>query len=161
MGEIKATITTDVRDLYSFMLQHTYRCAGGVLSLLFSIGAFILLLNCFTAVGTEYKIILVICSALFTIINPLMLWQRAKRQVKRNPGFCAPIEYTFTGKGFTMQQGETKATAEWRDLWKIRDGKKYLYLYGNTVRANIIPKKQLGAQAQELSRMIKEGRRLL
>lgn len=160
MNEIRANITVDAKDLFSFMLQHTYRCVGGVLSLLFSIGAFILLLNCFTTVDISYKIILIICSALFTVINPLMLLQRAKKQVKRNPGFSVPIEYTFTKKGFTMQQGEEKATAEWKDLWKIRDGKHYLYLYGNTVRANIIPKKQLGDQAQELSKMIKEGRRL-
>ena len=160
MNEIRANITVDAKDLFSFMLQHTYRCVGGVLSLLFSIGAFILLLNCFTTVDISYKIILIICSALFTVINPLMLLQRAKKQVKRNPGFSVPIEYTFTKKGFTMQQGEEKATAEWKDLWKIRDGKHYLYLYGNTVRANIIPKKQLGDQAQELSKMRKEGRRL-
>lgn len=160
MNEIKATITVNAKDLFSFMLQHTYRCVGGVLSLMFSIGAFILLLNCFTEVDTAYKIILIISSLLFTVINPLMLLRRAQKQVKRNPGFSTPIEYTFTQKGFTMQQGEEKATAEWKDLWKVRDGKKYLYLYGNTVRANIIPKSQLGGQAQELSQMIKEARKL-
>lgn len=160
MNEIKTTITVDEKDLFHFMLQHTYRCVGGALSLLFSIGAFILLLNCFATVDTSYKIILIICSALFTVINPLMLLQRARKQVKRNPAFSVPIEYIFTKKGFIMQQGEEKATAEWKDLWKIRDGKKYLFLYSNTVRANIIPKKQLGEQAGELSRLIKEGRRL-
>ncbi|MBP3543304.1 MAG: YcxB family protein [Lachnospiraceae bacterium] len=160
MNEIKATITVNVKDLFSFMLQHAYRCVGGVLSLLFSIGAFILLLNCFTEVDTAYKIILIISSLLFTVVNPLMLLRRAQKQVKRNPVFSTPIEYTFTKKGFTMQQGEEKATAEWKDLWKVRDGKKYLYLYVNTVRANIIPKSQLGAQAQELSQMIKEARKL-
>ena len=74
---------------------------------------------------------MIISSLLFTVINPIMLLRRAQKQVKRNPGFSTPIEYTFTKKGFTMQQGEEKATAEWKDLWKVRDGKKYLYLYRN------------------------------
>ncbi|MBO5278128.1 MAG: YcxB family protein [Lachnospiraceae bacterium] len=159
--EIKASVTVNGKDLFCFMLQHTYRCVGGVLSLLFSLGAFVLLLKCFTTVDTAYKIILILSSLLFTVINPFLLYRRSMKQVKRNPAFTAPIEYTFTEKGFTMQQGEEKAGADWKDLWKVRDGKHYLYLYGNTVRANIIPKSQLGEQAQELSQLIKEARRAI
>lgn len=157
--EIKASITVTGKDLFFFMLQHTYRCVGGVLSLLFSVGAFLLLLNCFTEVDTAYKIILILSSLLFTVINPFLLYRRSVKQVKRNPGFMEPMEYTFTKKGFKMEQGGEKAEADWKDLWKVRDGSKYLYLYANTVRANIIPKNQLGEQAQELSQLIREARR--
>ena len=58
-----------------------------------------------------------------------------------------------------MQQGKEQATALWSDLWKIRDGKKYLFLYGNTIRANIIPKNQLNGQQEEISKFIREGRK--
>lgn len=158
-NEIKVSVTVNGKDLFNFMLQHTYRCVGGVLSLLFSLGSFILLLKCFSTVDTAYKIILLISSLLFTVINPFLLYRRSMKQVKRNPSFTAPMEYTFTNKGFTMQQGDETASVDWKDLWKIRDGKNYLYLYANTVRANIIPKKQMGEQAKELSRLIKEARR--
>lgn len=158
--EIKANITVTANDLFCFMLQHTYRSFGGVLSLLFSLASFGMLLYCFTTVDTAYKIILIICSLLFTVINPLLLYLRSKKQAKRNAGFQLPIAYTFTEKGFTMQQGEEKADAAWKDLWRIRNGRKYLYLYGSTVRANIIPKSQLNGQEAEIAAWIKEARKI-
>ncbi len=157
--EIKASVTVTAKDLFCFMLQHTYRSIGGVLSLLFSIASFVMLLYCFTTVEFAYKVILVICSLLFTVINPFLLYLRSAKQVKRNPGFSTPIVYTFTKKGFTMEQGQEKATALWTDLWKIRDGKKYLYLYGNSVRANILPKSQLDGQSETILQLIKEARK--
>lgn len=157
--EIQASITITAKDLFFFMLQHTYRSVGGALSLLFSIGAFFLLLRAFTTVELPYKVILIISSLLFTVINPFLLYLRSVKQVKRKEGFCKPILYTFTKKGFTMQQGKEQATALWSDLWKIRDGKKYLFLYGNTIRANIIPKNQLNGQQEEISKFIREGRK--
>ena len=157
--EIKATVTLTAQDLFCFMLQHTYRSVGGVLSLLFSLAAFGMLLYCFASVELPYQVILIISSLLFTVINPFLLYLRSRKQVKRNAGFCVPIEYTFTKKGFSMKQNGEQAKAMWSDLWRIRDGKKYLYLYGNSVRANIIPKSQLNGQAQELSQLIKESRK--
>lgn len=157
--EIKATVAVTAKDLFFFMLQHTYRSVGGVLSLLFSLASFCMLLYCFTTVELAYKIILIICSLLFTVVNPLLLYLRSAKQVKRNESFRIPIEYTFTKKGFTMRQGNEQAKALWSELWRIRDGKNYLYLYGNSVRANIIPKSQLNGQALEVSQLIKESRK--
>ena len=115
----------------------------------------------FVCVDFPYQVVLIISALLFTVINPLLLFLRSVKQVKKNVGFSVPIEYIFTKKGFTMHQGEQKADALWSDLWRVRDGKRYLYLYGNSVRANIIPKSQLDGQAQLLSQLIKESRKKL
>ena len=159
--EVKVTVTVTAKDLFWFMLQHTYRSVGGVLSLLFSLAAFGMLLYCFDSVDFPYQVVLIISALLFTVINPLLLFLRSVKQVKKNVGFSVPIEYIFTKKGFTMHQGEQKADALWSDLWRVRDRKRYLYLYGNSVRANIIPKSQLDGQAQLLSQLIKESRKKL
>lgn len=157
--EIKASVTVTAKDLFCFMLQHTYRSVGGVLSLLFSVGALGLLLYCFDSVDWPYRVTLILASLLFTVINPFLLYRRSLKQVKRNPGFSVPIEYTFTRKGFIMKQGEGQAEALWSDLWRVRDGKHYLYLYGNSVRANIIPKNQLNGQAPKITQLIKESQK--
>ena len=159
--EIKVTITVTAKDLFWFMLQHTYRSVGGVLSLLFSLAAFGMLLYCFDSVDFPYQVVLIISSLLFTVINPFLLFLRSAKQVKKNAAFSVPIEYIFTKKGFTMQQGDQRADALWSDLWRVRDGKHYLYLYGNSIRANIVPKSQLNGQAQALSQLIKESQKKL
>lgn len=157
--EIKVSVTVTAKDLFWFMLQHTYRSVGGVLSILFSVGALGLLFYCFDSVDWPYRVTLIIASLLFTVINPCLLYRRSVRQVKRTPGFSEPIEYTFTKKGFAMKQGEGQAEALWSDLWRIRDGKRYLYLYGNSIRANIIPKSQLDGRASEITQLIKESQK--
>ncbi len=116
--EVKVTVTVTAKDLFWFMLQHTYRSIGGVLSLLFSLAAFGMLLYCFDSVDFPYQVVLIISALLFTVINPLLLFLRSVKQVKKNVGFSVPIEYIFTKKGFTMHQGEQKADALWSDLWR-------------------------------------------
>lgn len=154
--EIKVSIKVTGTDLYCFMLQHTYRSFGGIVSLVFSLGSFGLLLYSWSTVDLPYKVILIICSLLFTVIDPLMLYVRAVKQAAVKPGFKSPIDYVFTPNGFTMSQGGETAAAKWGDLWKIRDSKNYIFLYGNRIRANIVPKRQIGEQAGTVSGWIRE-----
>ena len=56
-----------------------------------------------------------------------------------------------------MKQGKEEASAEYRSLYRVRNTKNYIYLYGTGTRANIISKKQLGEQAQRVTELIMDG----
>lgn len=156
-NQINASIRLSAYDMFCFMMQHTYLSFGGVLSLLFSVGSLFMLIRVGADVDTQYRIILAVCALLFTVINPLLVYIRSAKQVARKPELSVPIEYIFTEEGFTMKQNGEEASAEWNALWKVREGRTHFYLYGNRMRANIIPKKQMNGQEKVLSEFIKES----
>lgn len=151
---VQASIKVTVNDMFFFMMQHTYRSFSGVCSLIFSFGALVIFFVTWGKVDISYTILLAVCSALFTIINPLMLYTRSAKQVALNPVMKTPIEYTFGEQCFLMKQGQGEAKADYKELYKIKNTKNYLYLYGTPTRANIISKKQLGEQEKVVTEMI-------
>lgn len=154
---IQVSIKVETMDMFFFMLQHTYRSVAGICGVLFSVSAFVILLWTWGTVNTSYTVLLVVCSALFTIINPLMLLTKSAKQIVLNPAMKTPILYLFGESAFTMRQGKEEATAEYRSLYRIRNTKNYIYLYGTGTRANIISKKQLGDQAQQVTELVMNG----
>lgn len=154
---VQASVKVTTKDMFFFMLQHTYLSIPGVCSLLFSIASLIGMVRTWGTVEISYTVMLALCGALFTVINPFMLYTRSAKQVLLNPSLKTPIEYEFTPLGFTMRQGEEEAKAQYHNLYKVKNTKNYLYLYGNKTRANIISKKQLGAQAEAVAEMAVKG----
>ncbi len=155
---VQVSIKVETMDMFFFLLQHTYRSIAGICGVLFSVAAFIVLLWTWGTVSTSYMVLLAVCSALFTIINPFMLLSKSAKQIVLNPAMKTPIIYQFGENGFTMKQGKEEASAEYRSLYRIRNTKNYIYLYGTGTRANIISKKQLGQQAQKVTELIMNGR---
>lgn len=154
---IQVSIRVETTDMFFFMLKHTYRSISGICGVLFSVIAFGVLLWTYGTVNISYTILLAVCSALFTIINPLMLFTKSAKQVVLNPAMKTPIVYTFGKTGFTMKQGKEEASAEYASLYRIRNTKNYIYLYGTGNRANIISKKQLGKDASTVTEWIRNG----
>jgi len=154
---IQASIQVTTKDMFFFMLQHTYRSISGICGLLFSGVSLLVMIGTWGTVNASYTILLAICSTLFTIINPFMLYSRSVKQVALNPAIKTPITYCFGKLGFTMKQGKEEAQAQYRDLYKVRNTKNYIYLYGTGNKANIISKKQLKDQAQTVTEMVMKG----
>ncbi len=154
---VQVSIQVETMDMFFFMLQHTYHSISGICGILFSVAAFVILLWTWGTVDTAYMVLLAVCSALFTIVNPLMLFMKAAKQVVLNPAVKTPVFYLFGKEAFTMKQGKEEASAEYRSLYRVRNTKNYIYLYGTGTRANIISKKQLGEQAQRVTELIMDG----
>ena len=107
---VQVSVQVEVMDMFFFMLQHTYRSVAGICGILFSVAAFLVLLWTWGKVDTSYMVLLAVCSALFTVINPVMLFMKSAKQVALNPAMKMPIVYLFREKGFTMKQGKEKNT---------------------------------------------------
>lgn len=154
---VEVSVQVEVMDLFFFMFQHTYRSISGICGVLFSVAAFFVLLWTWGTVSTSYMVLLAVCSVLFTVINPIMLFVKAAKQAALNPSVKTPTVYFFGEKEFVMKQGKEEASAQYSSLYRIRNTKRYIYLYGTANRANIISKKQLGIQAQRVTELVMNG----
>lgn len=148
-------VRISVKDMYVFMMRHGYLGVSGVIGVLISIGAFVMLVAGMDGGSNFNRLLLIVASALFTIINPLMMLFKAWKQITLVPIYKADITYTFSDAGAEITQGEEWVTFPWDSIYRLRGGQSAIYVYTSSVRAFILPYTCCENQFQELKAMMK------
>ena len=105
MEEIKFSVRMRVKTMYRFLMHHGYAGISGIINLIISGGALILLIAGVGETKTS-KVALLLIAALFTVINPVYLYYKAAKQVKLTPMFANPLDYVIGEEGLSVSQGE-------------------------------------------------------
>ena len=135
--EIMFQYQTKVSDMYRFLMHHAYIGVSGIINLLISAGALVLLFAGAGGGQAFSNLMLILIASLFTIINPILLYYKAAKQVKLTPMFQKPIDY-FT------------------DIWKAVETKHAFYFYLSMRGAYILPKEALLEHAEEIKKLVIE-----
>jgi len=162
MNEIKATVKVKASDMFCFLMHYSYASMAGIISFLFSIGSIVLFFVMWGKLQPAYMLILAVLGLLFTVINPAMLYKKAKKQVATSLALKEPISYVFSEKGIHMEMGKEKADLKWTDILKVKKVCGRYLFYINHIRANVVPAVSLegGADASKrLDAMIKKSRK--
>ena len=141
--------------MFDFLYWHSYHGFLGITNYALSLVGVIALLAGFGKDNVPVTILLVILAALFTVINPLLLYFKAAGQVKRSPMFAKPLQYEFDENGFSVSQGETKDFAGWDAVIFLREPRKSIILYLGATNALILPKKEIGDQQEAFKDLIR------
>ena len=80
----------------------------------------------------------------FTVYTPIGMKLKVKQQMKTVAAFKEPVRYTVTEEKILLQQGAVTEEMLWEDIFKIKCTGKSLVLYITSVRANIIPLRDIG-----------------
>lgn len=144
-----------IKDLFGFTIYHAYSGIVGKIWVLFSIFCLVAAAWTFGDVSIQGTASLIVLGALFTVINPLLLYYKCVRRVMKTPAYKEPFRYTFTKKGFSISQGENTSKMNWQDLFQIICTRKAIYLCPDPVHAQIISLDQLGSQAEELKEFLR------
>lgn len=150
--QIEFDINMRTKDMYKFLLCHTYSSFGGWFGVMLSVIAIILLVTGFDSYDDAGKMILLVIALAFTVLNPLMLLSKAKQQVLTNAAYKKPLHYTFTEEGISVSQEEQAETMPWERLKKTKQFGGVFIVYTSKVHAFIFPLDQLG----EVSDAVKE-----
>ena len=154
MEKISFDIKVTKKELANFMLYHNYHSLQGIIGLIISFGALVLLILRWDTLEIAQFALLVLLTLMFTVISPVILVRKASAQEKRNKSFEKPITYELGEEGFSLIQGEERVDLEWLNVYKIVDTGKSLVLYISTVRAFIWPKAQIKDVRAALDDMI-------
>lgn len=142
--EFKVNIT--VKDIFSFQINNTYRKLTGVIWIIFSVAVLGVAIYTWGDVSIGNTILLIIMSLLYTVVNPIMLYLKAKAQVKNNDYFNNELVYRTDSKGITVSQGSETTTVKWNEMWKAVRYGGIVIVYITTIRAFILPVRCLGEQ---------------
>lgn len=154
---ISVSVQMTTGDMFDFLYWHSYHGVMGIVNYGFSLAALVALLCGFGEGNLMATVALLVLAALFTVINPLLLLQKADKQVKNTPMFQKPLQYTFDEKGFTVTQETESASAAWTDVLQIRETKKTMVLYLGAANATVLPKKACDGNLEEIKKYIRNA----
>ena len=153
--EVKVKVQLKTKEMYEFLMRHTYGSMSGINGLILSI---VCLAGVFYMLGLPdaspaYLVALLVIGLLFTVVQPLMVLKNAKKQVKY---YEEPLEYTITKRGVDVKQGDKTGFSSWENITKITSHKNIVIMYTSKVHAYVIPKAAIGEQMEDLKSIIKE-----
>ena len=155
MKEVKFSVQVTVKDMYAFLMHHSYRGGSLIADAIVTFGAIGLLLAGFGKGDPVKTVALIFVAMLFTVIHPLQLYTKAKKQVKNNEIFKKPLNYVLNEEGITLSQGEESQSITWADVYQVKAYKSQILVYTGRVYAFIWPKSALAGCETEVKEMFK------
>lgn len=127
------------QDMFRFMLRHTYFNFIGLVGILISIGAIVLLILGYGRESTFTTVIIAMVALMFTVISPLNIYFRSKKQAAQASEEGRSITYTLSEAGVDMYRGDEYAQFTWDRIFKVVEGKSGFYFYLAANQAFVLP----------------------
>ena len=156
MKEVKFSVQITVKDMFAFLMHHSYRGGSLIADAVVTFGAIGLLLAGFGKGDPVKTVALIFVAMLFTVIHPLQLYGKARKQVKKNEVFKNPLDYVLTDEGITLSQGEQSQSITWGDVYQIREYKSQILVYTGRVYAFVWPKRELAGCEEEVRELFQK-----
>lgn len=144
---LELDVKIESKDLYDYMLRHSYNSPSGILGSCF--GALLVVL----AVLTGQWMYLVFGIIMLAYL-PWTLFLRSKKQALTNAGFQKPLHYVLDGTGVTISQGEESVQYLWEEMVKAVSTGRSIILYTSPVNATLFPRRELGDKTAAVIEMI-------
>ena len=156
MKEVKFSVQITVKDMFLFLLQHSYHGASLIADAVVTFGAIGLLIAGFGEGDPVKTIALIFVAMLFTVVHPLQLYNKARKQVKGNDVFKKPLDYVLTDEGISLSQGAEAQSFTWADVYQVRVYESQILVYTGRVYACIRPKRALAECESEVRELFKK-----
>lgn len=140
-------VKIEAKDLYDYMLRHSYNSASGIIGSCF--GAMLIVLAVMSG-----QWLYLIFGVIMLLYLPWTLFIRSRQQILSNPGFQKPLHYLLDEQGITISQGEETVQYPWEELVKAVSTGRSIIVYTSKVNATIFPKKQLAEKLPGVVEMI-------
>lgn len=154
----RVQVKLDFKSLGQFLLYHYYTQVSGLFSLLLSVLALVFAIWRWPVLTVQGKCVLILIALMFTVLQPLMILMRGKRQLQ-SEDFQDSFSYLFNESGVSISQGDRSQQFPWEDIKKIRYRKDAVYVYMTSVQAFVLPREQCGKRFDELVAYMKEKKK--
>ena len=138
---------TKASDLWQLSMYGIYKSMVGLVNVIFTAAMVLLTVKYWSEVNWYLKGLLILGLSLFTVIQPLLIYRRAKRQVS---GMYKDMEIGFDDLGVHVKSGKEKSTVRWKKMKGIVKHPTLLVIYSSTNRGYILNNKVLGKNRDAL-----------
>lgn len=132
-------------DLWQMMMYGIYGALPGTINIVFTVSMVLLSIRFFAGASILLKCLLIVAVSLFTIIQPLILYRRAVKLAKANPG---EVELLFDDNGMHIRMGDQREDINWSGVRGITRKPTLLILYSSKQHGFVLSNRVLGPQRE-------------
>jgi len=137
---------TTASDIWQLSMYGTYGSIIGVTNLVFTAAMVLLAVRFFTSVHIVLKCLIIAGISLFTVIQPLLVYLRAKKQADKIPG---EINLEFDDQGMHISLGDQKQDIDWNDVKGVIKKPTLLVILSSAQHGFVLNNKVLGDKKEE------------
>lgn len=155
--KINIKVKMTIKAMFEFLLYHNY---GNLLGMLGYLLGFVCLAIGVLSLGkgdTTQILLFFFLAAMILVVNPLMLWTKAAKQVKTIAMFKEEINYEISDEGITISQKELSEKLEWDNIAKVVEVKNVYIIFISRIRAFVLTKESVGSDVQNFKDLIKSN----
>ncbi|MGN0382818.1 MAG: YcxB family protein [Eubacterium sp.] len=152
--EVKFELKLSTKDMFKFFIYHNYARISGCIALIVSVLCLFMAAYSFGKTDPVYTLVYLFAGLLFTVIQPVMLYKKADKQVKDSDFINKPLTYVINDDGVTISQDNQSDFVKWSDMFKVRETNSLAILYATPNRAFVLPKGVIGQQYKEFRTIV-------
>ena len=141
----KFTYKTSPFDLWQLSMYSIYNSMVGVCNIIFTVAMVLLSGRFWQDVNIFVKVLLIMAICLFTIIQPMVVYIRAKRQLS---AISQDIEIGFDDYGIHVKTGNKKSDLKWHTIKAVSKKLGMVIIYSTTKHGFVLTNKVLGKEKQ-------------
>ena len=154
MKRIELDVKMTFEDMYRFNLYHVYHNSQGILSVVLAVMIALIAVLTWGDKDVAYNVLYLLAAILLLLYVPFNLRGKVTKQMA-NEVYRSAIHYVFDETGITTSFGDQSVTMPWKQLYKIVSTRHMVLLYGGRIRANVVPRAQLGDAYGDLYELAK------
>ena len=145
----KYTYRTTARDLWQLCMYYIYGSLAGLCNIIFTVAAFALGFSRWDQAQGIVRCLIVLGCCLFTVIQPLMIYAKAKKQAA---GITQDTQVSIDDNGLYIRVGDDTSQLPWKSVKRISRKPAMIIIFSDTTHGFIFTNRVLGNEKEEFYR---------
>ena len=145
----KYTYRTTARDLWQLSMYYIYGSLAGLCNIIFTVAAFALGFSRWDQAQGIVRCLIVLGCCLFTVIQPLMIYAKAKKQAA---GITQDTQVSIDDNGLYIRVGDDTSQLPWKSVKGISRKPAMIIIFSDTTHGFIFTNRVLGNEKEEFYR---------
>ncbi|WP_313126947.1 YcxB family protein [Proteiniclasticum ruminis] len=143
---------TRAKDLWKISMYNIYHSMAGMVNVIFTIAMILLSIRYFTQVDMILKILLLLGLSIFTVVQPVLIYLRAKKQVE---GLPEGMKIALDDKGIHVEKSGQRSILRWSKVQGIKRYPFLLIIFASGGQGYILSNDTLGKEKETLYSFVK------
>ena len=145
----KYTYRTTARDLWQLSMYYIYGSLAGLCNIIFTVAAFALGFSRWDQAQGIVRCLIVLGCCLFTVIQPLMIYAKAKKQAA---GITQDTQVSIDDNGLYIRVGDDTSQLPWKSVKRISRKPAMIIIFSDATHGFIFTNRVLGNEKEEFYR---------
>ena len=140
------TYRTTASELWQLSMYYIYGSMVGLCNILFTAAVIALMVSRWQMAPTWQRLLFVAALCLFTVLQPLVIYRRARRQAAR---ITEDTTLTADASGVHIRVGAKQADLKWSSIKRVSKKPTMLILFSDTSHGYVLSNRVLGGERDE------------